>query len=1444
MKRTSLLLTLILALFATAIAENVELTRAQRVAESLLASKMGQTPNIQLVDYANRGSFSNFYVFGNEHCFVIVSADDRVSPILGYSTEDGFGQTAMPENVFYWLKAYDDEISAVVSHQMEATEEIVSEWSNLMNGNGLEPKSRTSVSPLILTKWDQVAPFNNLCPTDANNVHAVTGCVATAMAQLMNYWEHPTKGTGSHSYNCTGYGQQTVNFGNTTYDWDHMKNSYASNNTNTEITAVATLMYHCGVSVNMAYSANASAANSYDVPNALKTYFGYSTATQCLSQSSYSSQWITMLKTELNNARPVYYCGQSGSVGHAFICDGYNENNQFHFNWGWSGSCDGYYTIGALNPGPGGTGSGDQGQYNSNNAAIFYCEPIAPTINPPTNVSASVNGHNVTLTWTAASGASSYKVYRDGNLVNGSVSGTSYTDSNVTYGIHVYYLKSVSSNGTLSLKSNNATADVHFAGPVPTNLQGSANGTTASLSWTAPAAGPTAPLQYGTGTMAGSYGYNGAADTYWAQRYSVSTLAQYAGMAINKVSVYFRYTGSYTLYIYKGDETGPSELVQQKSYSATATGWKDITLSTPAVLDYSKDLWVVMKAPSSINSPAAYCSYSGTGATDARYLSSNGDSWQEVNSNISWLFKTYLTDGTRTYRVYRNNTAIATSVSSTSYTDSNLSNGTYNYYVTTNYYGGESDASNSVSVVVDGSQTYTITVSADPTTGGNVTGGGTYSSGTSCTVTATPNTGYNFVNWTENGQQVSTSASYTFNVTGNRNLVAHFQLQTYTISVSANPTAGGNVGGGGTYTQGQSCTVTASANTGYTFVNWTENGQQVSTNANYTFNVTGNRTLVANFTQQTYTISVSANPTAGGSVSGGGTYTQGQSCTVTASANTGYTFVNWTENGQQVSTNANYTFNVTGNRTLVANFTQQNYTISVSANPTAGGSVTGGGSNFHYNDNCTVTATPNTGYTFVNWTENGQQVSTSASYSFNVTGNRTLVANFSAQSYTISVSANPTAGGSVSGGGTYNHGQNCTVVATPNSGYSFVNWTENGQQVSTNASYSFNVTGNRTLVANFTQQTYTVNVSANPTAGGSVSGGGTYNHGQNCTVVATPNSGYTFVNWTENGQQVSTNASYTFSVTSNRNLVAHFSTQSYIITATADPVAGGNVSGSGGYNYGDQCTLTATANAGYDFINWTKNGTQVSNNATFSFTVTESATYVAHFQVRSYDVTVAAQPEESGSVSGGGHFDHGQSCTVHATPNTGYNFVNWTENGTPVSTSADYTFTVEGNRNLVAVFGLGSFVITAVTDPENGGSITGTGSYEYGESCIISIEPYENYTFVNWTENGEEVSAEPSFDFIVEGSRSFVAHLLFYDGINEIDTQVELYPNPVEDWLHIEGAGIRKVVVVNAMGQMIESMETEGQEMLMLNVKHYEPAAYIMMLYTEKGIVTRRFVKK
>ena len=520
----------------------------------------------------------------------------------------------------------------------------------------------------------------------------------------------------------------------------------------------------------------------------------------------------------------------------------------------------------------------------------------------------------------------------------------------------------------------------------------------------------------------------------------------------------------------------------------------------------------------------------------------------------------------------------------------------------------------------------------------------------------------------------------------------------------------------------------------------------------------------------------------------------------------------------------------------------QSYTINVSANPTNGGTVTGGGT-YNQGQQCTVSATPNPGYTFTNWTEGGNVVSTNANYTFSVTGNRTLVANFQAQpqSYNISVSANPTNGGTVSGGGTYQQGQSCTVTATANNGYAFTNWTENGNVVSNNANYTFVVNGNRTLVANFTQQNYAINVSANPALGGTVTGGGAFHYGDNCTVVATANNGYTFTNWTEGSNVVSTNASYNFTVTGNRTLVAHFTAQSYTITATAEPSVGGTVTGGGTFNYGQSCTLTATPAANYTFVNWTKNGLQVSTNASYTFSVMASEAYVAHFQLESYAINVSANPSEGGTVNGGSTYTYGESCTVTATANEGFDFVNWTENGEEVSNEAAYTFNVTGGRTLVANFEAQTYEVKVSIDPIEAATVSGEGSYHYGEEVTLTLSRNEDYLFVNWTEDGEVVSEEMIYVFTITSDRNLVANFIYTESVGENAIAANVYPNPTQGQVVVEANGMSCIRIMNAYGQTVYNAKVEGEQ-VRIDLTGLAKGIYMMHIEADGGQAVRKIV--
>jgi len=300
-------------------------------------------------------------------------------------------------------------------------------------------------------------------------------------------------------------------------------------------------------------------------------------------------------------------------------------------------------------------------------------------------------------------------------------------------------------------------------------------------------------------------------------------------------------------------------------------------------------------------------------------------------------------------------------------------------------------------------KTFAVGVLSNPIIGGVTAGGGTFVEGTTVIVTAVPNAGYAFDNWTEGGVIVpGATATYQFVLAGNRTLVANYSLippTQFAVIVSSNPVLGGVTTGAGLFNEGSLVTVTATPNAGFTFANWTEGGVIVpGATATYQFVIANDRTLVANYVPVQFTIALSSSPLLGGTTGGAGTFDTGTTRTVTATAADGYDFANWTEGGVIVpGAGASYQIVLTGNRTLVANFVVEpplQFTVMLIADPNNGGVVTGGGS-FNGGSLVTVSANANAGYTFVNWTENGVIVSgANEIYEFVIANDRTLQANF------------------------------------------------------------------------------------------------------------------------------------------------------------------------------------------------------------------------------------------------------------------------------------------------------------------------------------------------------------------------------------------------------------------------------------------------------------------
>ena len=263
-------------------AERVTPETARKVASTFLTSNGAKSA--QLTDLTKEAGFPNLYIFTTENSFVVMAADDCAQPILGYSFENAFVADDMPENMRWWLQQYSDEIQWGIENGIRSDKSTADEWKKLQEGKGSKDTPAVIVGPLIATRWGQDAPYNNLCPNNESaGKRAVTGCVATAMAQVMKYWNYPEQGVGSNTYTPADhpeYGEQSANFGETTYDWDNMTNTYNNTSTDTQKQAVATLMYHCGVSVNMDYDYSqadtdhvGSGASTAMVPESLKTYF-------------------------------------------------------------------------------------------------------------------------------------------------------------------------------------------------------------------------------------------------------------------------------------------------------------------------------------------------------------------------------------------------------------------------------------------------------------------------------------------------------------------------------------------------------------------------------------------------------------------------------------------------------------------------------------------------------------------------------------------------------------------------------------------------------------------------------------------------------------------------------------------------------------------------------------------------------------------------------------------------------------------------------------------------------------------------------------------------------------------------------------------------------------------------------------------------------------------
>jgi uncharacterized repeat protein (TIGR02543 family) len=653
------------------------------------------------------------------------------------------------------------------------------------------------------------------------------------------------------------------------------------------------------------------------------------------------------------------------------------------------------------------------------------------------------------------------------------------------------------------------------------------------------------------------------------------------------------------------------------------------------------------------------------------------------------------------------------------------------------------------------------------------TGSGEFDWNSAVPIIANGTTGYTFTGWTGTGITNPGDANATVLMTEDRNVTATFQINSYLLIVSANG-EGSAVSASATHDYGTQATITATPQTGYSFIGWSGEGIADPNAYTSTVDMTQDRNVSASFAIDSHTLLTSAGT--GGTVTGSGTFDWNSSVSISATASVGYQFTGWIGTGINDPDDSNTTVLMTQDRNISATFLINSYALSVSAG-SAGGSVSSSGSHNH-GTQTTVTATPQTGYSFIGWTGDGIADLIAATTTVDMTQDRNVTANFEAIIHSLVVLA--VSGGTASGDGNFSYGTNAPITAFPGEGYYFTNWSGEGVEDANSSSTTTLMTQYRNVTANFALippnqrilQTY-----AEPVGSGSTGGSGTYDENTAVNVSANAAAGYHFLGWTATGGALAlplspTSATVTLDQGSDANATAHFAALSYeldLVTST-----GGSASGEGNHSHGETVLITTTPETGYSFTNWEVSGTldfavsvaprqydglvdafhidgkenpplTLVRGNLYQFTLNDStANHPFYFSTDSsgggnsyageYLYGITSSKATSGTVS----------ITVDAgTPNTLYyycgnhpgmgNIINVIDSTGLVADANAGTTTVGTNASYVlqANFSLDQNLLTV--NAGTGGSVSGGGSFDYGTDGSITATPTAGYAFSNWS---------------------------------------------------------------------------------------------------------------
>ena len=803
-------------------ARPVDLETARLVAQNFWKQKVPNDKDVSLVDVSSRFSLNGLYLFEKEEGdgFVLVSGDDVALPVLGYSLTNGVGNE-LSDGTAYWFRFYEEEIEDARARGVEQDGETVKMWERLKAGAVLERVLPTSVSPMLTTTWNQSPYYNEYCPVDGYS-HVPSGCTATATAQVMKFWNYPATGTGSHSY-ASDYGVLSADFGNTTYRWSDMPTRLSSSSSTDEVDAVATLMYHVGVAVEMGYGPDGSGAfvcsdSDLDRPsseNALVDYFGYKSSLHGVQRDDCSLDlWKALLRSDLDAGRPAIYVGFDVSAGHSFVCDGYDEGDLFHINWGWGGYCDGYYAIDALNPTPGGTGGNPTGTYNIGQQLLLGIEP---NLTPQPTVTVTADPQSPEMG--AVTGGGTYATGSELTLTAAANDG--------------FRFERWSDGCRYNPRPMRVNTDIELTAiycPVRT--------------------GDT--LQYDNGRLWSSLGMGSSDYTvYWGVRFAAGDIAGYD--YLTQVLAYTVYSANYTVNIYQGGEDAPDSLVYtQSQYISGVNRWHEIALSTAVPLDTSQPLWIVMENAGELY-PAAMSLYSGS--NNSGWFSTDGSSWTPITE---WgFYNSFMIRGVLAHRL-----GLAFDAEDSDF----VKEYSWDQASTANREG------NIVLTTVSGSDGAVSRIVFHVAGGDTSIPAGVYSinaSGAEGTVAASSGVVENsvtpsFAGFVDNNSMLHpplwfmcsgmvevTTVGSSFRVEVNAensygraiSITVLPQPTYYRITATVNDAAMGRVEGGGDYEAGSEATLTAIANEGFYFVRWS-NGETANP---YEFEVVQDDTIEAEF---------------------------------------------------------------------------------------------------------------------------------------------------------------------------------------------------------------------------------------------------------------------------------------------------------------------------------------------------------------------------------------------------------------------------------------------------------------------------------------------------------------------------------------------------------------------------------------------------------------------